>query len=671
MSDPSTTESLVASATSAVAEATTSAAADLKSNGSLKIVGVILAISSGVLIGSSFVFKKKGLLQSQAGGPAGEGVAYLKSWLWWTGMTMMILGELCNFAAYAFVDAIVVTPLGALSVVICAILSSMFLKETLTFFGWIGCFLSIVGSIIIALNGPQEQAVSTIKEFQHLFFAPGFLVFGSVLIIGSLVIIFFFAPKYGKQNMIWYIAVCSMIGGLSVSCIQGIGAAIVTSIRGENQFKQWFTYFLLVFVTVTLVTEIYYLNVALALFNTAMVTPTYYVIFTACTLITSVVLYQGLKSTAMQIITVVMGFLVICAGIIILQMSKVDPEQLGKLDRKSTILLKAAQQEVQTSEKGGITSLEDPGMDALRGSFGTVGSIIRARSAKRLSMSSRGSQYRPRVQSDLEANNNVADHRSNRLSTQGLEHLPRHQLYDAPVRPSVDLRNSTQSIDEEESVRTPLAQKDNLPGPPVPDKGKSPRMQSIKFGTEDVAHYYPTAGRGQAIHEQRAGRGPSSQFQQRLPSQSEFDETRFSTPKVVTPPAQTTAYGSRGAGASYINPFNTPPDDHPLSQVESRSSTIMTSLSNDQSIVSLASTTGADKRDSLDPYDSPPEAAFRPGRRYPSSRGSDDLEESQRLVGRARGRDSPDSQDSVPTPDQDLRPGQIRLLPSLPKMNQS
>lgn len=46
-------------------------------------------------------------------------------------------------------------------------------------------------------------------------------------------------------------------------------------------------------------------------------------------------------------------------------MSKVDPEQLGKLDRKSTILLRAARQEVQTSEKGSITALEDPGMDAL------------------------------------------------------------------------------------------------------------------------------------------------------------------------------------------------------------------------------------------------------------------------------------------------------------------
>ena len=34
----------------------------------------------------------------------------------------------------AFTEAILVTPLGALSVVICAVLSHFFLKETLTFF---------------------------------------------------------------------------------------------------------------------------------------------------------------------------------------------------------------------------------------------------------------------------------------------------------------------------------------------------------------------------------------------------------------------------------------------------------------------------------------------------------------------------------------------------------
>lgn len=60
-----------------------------------QVVGVLLALISGmaaprragpadgpatgVLIGSSFVFKKKGLLRSQAGHEAGKGVAYLTS----------------------------------------------------------------------------------------------------------------------------------------------------------------------------------------------------------------------------------------------------------------------------------------------------------------------------------------------------------------------------------------------------------------------------------------------------------------------------------------------------------------------------------------------------------------------------------------------------------------
>jgi hypothetical protein len=35
--------------------------------------------------------------------------------------------------------------------------------------------------------------------------------------------------------MIWHLLVCSLIGGLSVSVTTGLGAAIVTSIMGDNQ----------------------------------------------------------------------------------------------------------------------------------------------------------------------------------------------------------------------------------------------------------------------------------------------------------------------------------------------------------------------------------------------------------------------------------------------------
>jgi hypothetical protein len=35
--------------------------------------------------------------------------------------------------------------------------------------------------------------------------------------------------------MIWYLLICSMIGGLSVSVTTGLGSAIVTSFMGNNQ----------------------------------------------------------------------------------------------------------------------------------------------------------------------------------------------------------------------------------------------------------------------------------------------------------------------------------------------------------------------------------------------------------------------------------------------------
>src|SRR6186713_1996591 len=77
-----------------------------------KLVGIILAISSGLFIGVSFVLKKLGLLKANVkyNEEAGEGYGYLKNVWWWTGMTLMIIGEICNFVAYAFVDAILVTP---------------------------------------------------------------------------------------------------------------------------------------------------------------------------------------------------------------------------------------------------------------------------------------------------------------------------------------------------------------------------------------------------------------------------------------------------------------------------------------------------------------------------------------------------------------------------------
>ena len=84
-------------------------------------IGLALAVSSSAFIGTSFIVKKKGLLRvsrSSSSRAGSGGYAYLREWLWWTGLITMAIGEAANFAAYGFAPAILVTPLGALSVIV-------------------------------------------------------------------------------------------------------------------------------------------------------------------------------------------------------------------------------------------------------------------------------------------------------------------------------------------------------------------------------------------------------------------------------------------------------------------------------------------------------------------------------------------------------------------------
>ena len=139
-----------------------------------KYVGLALAILSTMAIGTSFVITKKGLLEaSEHHGFEGEGFAYLKSPTWWGGIVTMVLGEVANFAAYAFAPAILVTPLGALSVLIGAVLGSYFLKEDLGTLGKLGCALCLIGSVIIVLHAPPDKEIQTVDEILQYAIHPG------------------------------------------------------------------------------------------------------------------------------------------------------------------------------------------------------------------------------------------------------------------------------------------------------------------------------------------------------------------------------------------------------------------------------------------------------------------------------------------------------------------
>lgn len=236
----------------------------------------------------------------------------------------MALGEGANFAAYAFAPASLVTPLGALSVIVSAVMASKFLHEKLNLLGKIGCVLCILGSTIIVIHSPKEKEVENLEVLFEKLQDPGF-IFYVLCILGSTVYVaLFIAPRYGHSNVTVYIYLCSGIGSLTVMSCKALGLAIRDTLNGtSNDFATWMPWFLICVTVTFIAVQMNYLNKALDVFNTGIVTPVYYVMFTSLVITASAILFKEFTHMRFEdILGDVCGFFVVILAVFILNAFK-------------------------------------------------------------------------------------------------------------------------------------------------------------------------------------------------------------------------------------------------------------------------------------------------------------------------------------------------------------
>ncbi|PON83423.1 Magnesium transporter NIPA [Trema orientale] len=287
--------------------------------------GLILAVASSAFIGTSFILKKKGLKRAGANGTrAGVGgYTYLLEPLWWAGMVTMIVGEVANFVAYVYAPAVLVTPLGALSIIISAILAHFLLNERLPKMGVLGCVSCIVGSVIIVIHAPQEHTPNSVQEIWNLATQPAFLIYVAATLSLVLALILHFEPRYGQTNILIYLGICSLMGSLTVVSIKAIGIAIKLTLDGVSQVAYPQTWFFLTVAAICVITQLNYLNKALDTFNAAIVSPVYYVMFTTLTIIASAIMFKDWSGQdASSIASEICGFITVLSGTVILHSTR-------------------------------------------------------------------------------------------------------------------------------------------------------------------------------------------------------------------------------------------------------------------------------------------------------------------------------------------------------------
>ncbi|CAN1829033.1 Probable magnesium transporter NIPA6 [Linum perenne] len=296
---------------------------------SSNLKGFVLAVVSSGFIGSSFIFKKKGLRRAGVNGPrAGIPFNRRRSIIIFTEFQFsVIVGEIANFIAYIYAPAVLVTPLGALSIIVSAVLAHFLLREKLQKMGVLGCILCIVGSTVIVLHAPQERAISSVEEIWGLATQPAFLIYSGIAVGVALVLILYFAPRYGQTNIMIYIGICSIVGSLTVMSVKAIGIAIKLTFDGVNQavyFQTW------VFTMVTvscIIIQLIYLNMALDTFNTALVSPVYYAMYTSFTMLASAIMFKDYSGqSASSIASELCGFVTVLSGTAVLHSTR-EPDQ--------------------------------------------------------------------------------------------------------------------------------------------------------------------------------------------------------------------------------------------------------------------------------------------------------------------------------------------------------
>jgi uncharacterized membrane protein len=316
--------------------------------------GLTLALLSSFFIGSSFILKKKGLLKLCASNNsfnqltstgqsskqqlrAGQGgYGYLKEWLWWSGLLTMGVGELCNFAAYGFVPATLVTPLGALSVLVSSVLSAYFLNEKLNVIGKIGCFLTAIGSTVMVIHAPKEGEVRSVRELLDKLQEVEFVTFTLMSIFTLFVLIFVFSPRFGNSNILIYILICSILGSFTVMSCKGLSLGIKEILGGYKTVSYYYTFMFGIIALGCIVVQMNYLNKSLDIYNTPIVTTVYYVLFTLFVMLASALLFKEMMNMLFQdFVGCMCGFSTIICALCLIHFFKTTDDQFDQLIHSS------------------------------------------------------------------------------------------------------------------------------------------------------------------------------------------------------------------------------------------------------------------------------------------------------------------------------------------------
>ncbi|KAH8551482.1 magnesium transporter NIPA-domain-containing protein, partial [Umbelopsis sp. PMI_123] len=247
--------------------------------------------------------------------PESDTTDYLKSKLWWMGISLMVIGEIGNFVAYGFAPASTIAPLGTTTLVSNVILAPLLLKERFRFRDILGVMFAMCGATVVVLSSKSEEIKASLSPELVVEYLTSMEAIIYYSITGGLILVLTaLSPRWGSKSILIDLGLVALYGAYTVLSTKSVSSLL--SLTFYKMFTYPVSYVLFLVLILTAIIQIKYLNKALQRFDATAVIPTQFVLFTISAIIGSAVLYRDFDDVnAQQFVRFVFGCIIEFLGV--------------------------------------------------------------------------------------------------------------------------------------------------------------------------------------------------------------------------------------------------------------------------------------------------------------------------------------------------------------------
>ncbi|CAO3659293.1 unnamed protein product [Umbelopsis ramanniana] len=275
--------------------------------------------------------------------------------LWVAGFSSYLIANIIgSIFTIGYLPIVILAPIGAMGLVFNAIFAKLVLGDPFTRKSIIGTVLIVIGAILVGGFGVVREPNHSLEDLIQLYHRPAFIAYFSILEFFTLIMLM--ATHYieyrvnkiergvlseSKLIKLQDIPEIKMKLGVSYGMLSGnissqsllfaksgLELLILTLIHGQNQFKYFLTWVLVVIMIVTALLQLFYLNKGLRLCDTVILIPLSFCSFNVSCLFNGLVYYdQWTRLFWWQILCVMIGIVILVSGVLILSWRTNDLEE--------------------------------------------------------------------------------------------------------------------------------------------------------------------------------------------------------------------------------------------------------------------------------------------------------------------------------------------------------